>query len=398
MKGAAHVMEDKFAAARREFPALETYTYLDTAGRNPMSNRVRAGIEGFLDARQSGAYAKPLWFNKVEETRKQVAQLVDATPGEIALMKNTSEGLNAVAAAVDWQEGDNVIVAPEVEHPNNVYAWLNLRRRGVEVRVLAPQGPMVTPEQIESVIDSRTRILTIASVSFSTGGRADLAAISELCHESGALLIVDAAQSLGILDLDVEETGIDAFAAPTSKGLLGVYGLGVLYCKQTWVESLTPAFLARYSVNVAESEEEEVMGSFEYELHSTARRFETGNYNYLGVHAVHEGLRQLLELGTQHIESHVLNLSGRLTEGLLESGYRVISPYPHEALSSVVLFDLSGNRPEAVDVLSDYLDHHKVRHSVRRGRLRLSLHFYNNTDDVDRVLELLRPDRVPISM
>lgn len=380
--------ERVFAEVRCEFPALEDYTYLDVAGRNPMSNRVRAAVDAFLDDRQSGAHTKPRWFDTVEEVRRQVARLVRAEPDEIALVKNTSEGLNAVATAIDWQQGDSVVVAPELEHPNNIYAWLNLQRRGVEVRLLQPEGAVITAEQVASVMDETTRALTIASVSFCTGGRNELRAIADVCHENGALLIVDTAQSLGIMDLNVNREELDAFAAPTSKGLLGLYGWGVMYCSKQWIEQLTPTFLARYGVNVEESEHEQVMGEFDYELHQSARRFETGNYNYLAAHAVRAGLEQLLEVGTDRIEPYVLGLSRRLTEGLLEKGYRLCSPQDGPALSSVVVFD-GGEGGPAVESLSATLKANAVRHAVRRGRIRLAFHFYNNEQDVERVLEVL---------
>ncbi|MEX2355462.1 MAG: aminotransferase class V-fold PLP-dependent enzyme [Thermaerobacterales bacterium] len=389
-------MEELLPAIRADFPALEKYIYLDVAGRNPLSNRVRRAVDAFLDDRQSGAYTKPDWFERVEQTRRRMARLVGAHTDEIAMTKNTSEGLNAIAAAIEWRPGDNVVVAADLEHPNNLYPWLNLRSQGVDVRLVPSRGPAVTAADLEPVVDRRTRVVSLAAVSFATGGRNDLASVSVLCHAFGAMLVVDAVQALGVLDFQVEHLGVDAFAAGTNKGLLGLYGLGVLYCRRSWIERLTPKYLSRNGVFVEGSEDEilgspeHVMGNADFTLHNSARRFELGNFNFLGVHGLQAGLEQIADIGVPAIEKHVLRLSERLSLGIQDRGYRLVSPASGSQLSGVVVFQRSRHGDaDGLHSLAQHLERSKVRFALRRGCIRLSLHFYNNDNDIDQFLEIL---------
>ena len=157
---------------------------------------------------------------------------------EIAVTKNVTEGLNIVANAIDWKAGDNVVVCAELEHPNNIYIWLSLRDRGVQVRAIPARNGAIDTQAMIDAIDARTRILTVASVTFAPGFRSELAALGRACRKSGALFLVDAVQSCGILDLDVEAAAIDALATSTSKGLMGIGGLGFLYVRSDWIGRL----------------------------------------------------------------------------------------------------------------------------------------------------------------
>ena len=376
---------------RALFPALKEFVYVDMAARNPLCRKVRDAVEAYLDDRERAEDNKSLWFEKVEEVRRKTAALIGCDPLEIAFMKNTSHGLNAVLGALDWNEGDNVVIVPDFEHPNNVYAWLNLRRLGVEVRVAALEGPTVTRDLLERLTGPRTRAIGLASVSFATGGRADLAGVCALAQRTGARVIVDAVQSLGVLDFDVSRIPVDAAAAATSKALLGLYGLGVLYCRRELAESLHPSYLARFSVDLGEAHEE-VLGDLSYSLAAGARRFEIGNYNYLAIFALDAALDLILGAGVKNIEEHVLRLSGALSRGLTDLGYVLRSADGGPGLSHIVLFVTPDNGP-AVPALSAYLNSRKIRHTVRRGALRMSFHMYNDMSDVEYILAVLKDAR-----
>jgi selenocysteine lyase/cysteine desulfurase len=377
--------------ARKEFPTFKEFIYVDVAGRNPLSDRVRAAIDGYLDQRQRGEDRKQEWLDHVEKVRAKVATLLHASADEVAFVKNTSDGINSVIACLDWQPGDNVIIAPDFEHPNNVYAWLNLRRLGVEVRTLTLSGPVVTKSMIVEACDTRTKAVGIASVSFATGGRADISGIGEFCRQRGIFLMVDAVQSLGVFEFDVGKAPVSALASATSKGLLGLYGLGVLYCRRELAEKMHPRYLARYSVDLGDSHEE-VLGDFSYNLAAGAKRFEIGNFNYLAIHALDAALDHILEAGVPNIQEHVLALSGALTKGIAALGYRLRSSQDPAAMSNIVLFT-PPPAGAAVQKLSGYLNEHKVRHSVRRGAVRMSFHLYNNMEDVEYILSVLKNAR-----
>lgn len=374
-----------FAAARSEFPTASRRTYVDIAARAPVSDRVRAAIEAYLDDRQSGLDTKHTWFEKVEKVRNKVASLMGAEPDQIAFTKNTSHGIGTMIASINWEPGDNIVIAPDFEHPNNVYAWLPLRLKGVQVKSLPLHGPTVEVEQVEQAIDGRTRAVGIASVSFATGGRTNLSRLAQLCSDRGVFLMVDGVQSLGVLNLDVGKTALDALSAATSKSLLGLYGMGVLYCRNA--DHIHPHSLSRFGVDLGD-EKEYVQGDLDYVLAAGARRFELGNYNYLAIHALDASLDHILEIGVSRIEEHVISLATKLATGVRDLGYELISPLDRSLASHVVVFCPPASGP-AVSEISSALKQARVSHTVRRFGLRLSFHLYNDVSDVDRVLEVL---------
>ncbi|HEY8418190.1 MAG TPA: aminotransferase class V-fold PLP-dependent enzyme [Limnochordales bacterium] len=373
---------------RALFPALKTYTYLDASARAPLADPVRRALDAFLDDRQSGAYTKPRWFERVETAREKFARLIHAHPDEVAFTKNTSEGLNIIAQAFPWQPGDEVLVAPDLEHPSNVYPWLNLRQRGVAVRILQPAGPALGVENVAAHCTARTRMISLAGVSFSTGGRQDLAAIGALCRERGIFLCVDGVQLVGFLDVDPGALGVDALSLGTNKGLLNLYGLGLLWVRRDRIEGLTPAYLSRFGVDVAGAEE--TLGELDYRLLPSARRFEVGNYNYMAIHGLDAALDLLLGAGMEAVHAHNLRLARRLAQGLAEAGYRVVSPTAEPYVSHVVVFEPGAHsRYKDMESLAAACERERIRMSVRRGRVRMSFHLYNSDEDVARVLEVL---------
>jgi cysteine desulfurase/selenocysteine lyase len=383
------------AAARSHFPALERWTYMDVAGRGVLSREVRAALDAHLDDRMlNGATSKEQFFALVERARERFAQLIGAENDEIAYTKNISEGLNMIATAIHWHRGDNVVLCPELEHPNNVYAWLNLRRYGVEVRTVAARDAHVPVNAVIEQIDDRTRVVTVSTVTFAPGFRTDVDTLGKACRARDVLLLVDAAQSVGVLHTDVVKSNIDALAVSTQKGLLGLYGMGYLYCRKGWAERLHPAYLARFSVDLGEAHEASI-GGYDFQLASGARRFDLGNYNFLATAAVDASMKQLLEWGSREIECYVLSLSHALARGFLELGLAVAGGEPGPHLTHLVTVgemssDHYGTGDERYNKLYEHLVANQVKLSIRRGMLRFSLHVYNNMDDVQRVLELTK--------
>jgi cysteine desulfurase / selenocysteine lyase len=376
----------------REFPATERLTYMDVAARGVISRTVRAALDTHLDGRMLGSAEKDEYFTLVERTRHRFAQLINAHADEVTLTKNVSEGLNMVAAGLPWQAGDNVVLCSDLEHPNNVYCWLHLRRRGVEVRMVSPQGDRMPVDAMVRRIDARTRVVTASTVTFAPGFRTEIDRLGRACRERGVFFMVDAAQSCGILSTDVVASQIDGLAVSTQKGLLGLYGLGFLYCRRAWAEQMQPAYLARFSVDVGEAHEA-ALGSDDYTLMPAARRFDLGNYNFLGCAAAGASMAQLLDYDIQAIERHVLGLSHRLAQGFLDLDLPVCGGAPGPHLAHIVAVGALGSshygtEDERFNQLYTFLHNHDVRLSIRRGVLRFSLHVYNTPGDVERVLEL----------
>jgi cysteine desulfurase/selenocysteine lyase len=396
LKAPAGVGEARLTPAqvRAMYPGALSQIYLDVAGRGLVGTPVRTAIERHLDMRMLGG-DKPAMFALVERTRASFARLINAHPDEVAYTKNISEGLNIVATAIDWKPGDNVVLCADLEHANNVYVWLNVARRfGVEVRTIPMRGGACPVHEMSAAVDARTRIATVCAVSFAPGFRADLAPLSEACRRHDALLLVDGAQSAGLVDTDVDHPGIDAFAVSTQKGLLALYGMGFLYVRRRWAERLAPMSLARFGVDLGEKGEA-ALGDFDFRLMPGARRFDLGNYNFIGAAAAEASMDLLHRVGMAEVEAHNTTLAVRLAEGLQALGLPLIGEPRGPQRSQIVMIGALGEGHDAADdgkmqSLYEYLSDHGVKLSVRRGALRFSIHVYNDDSDIERVLELCR--------
>lgn len=387
---------EPLARFRSLFPGVARGTYLNVAQRCLMPTPVREAAVEHLDRRMDPGWSKEESFALVEGTREAFARFVNADPDEIAFTKNVTEGLGQLADGVRWEAGDNLLLCPDVEHPANVYPWYNqARRRGVEVRSVPTADGRIDPDAVLAAADDHTRLLSVPTVSFSPGFVTDLAPLARACRDAGIRLVVDAAQSVGILHTDVRAMGVDALAVATQKGLLACYGQGFLYCGRDFAEELEPPTLGRFGVAHEAGEHETAVADGGWTYAPAARRFDGGNYNYLGIRAARAGLELLEELGSRAVEEHVRALAGRLAGGLLERGLPVCGGAPGRHLGSIVAVGTSGggrhytaDDPE-MNRLHAHLEAHGVHLSVRRGVLRFSLHAYNDASDVDRVLELV---------
>jgi cysteine desulfurase/selenocysteine lyase len=384
-----------FEAVRARFPGAAESTYMNTAARGLLMRESRAAIDAMLDARMHEGGDKPAMFEAVEGARSRFAQLINAGADEVAITKNVSEGLNAIIAAIEWRAGDNAVLCLDLEHPNNVYPWRHAARRfGVDLRVVtAVDGVMPVGEMIDA-IDANTRAVTLSSVTFAPGFRTDIAAIGQVCREHDALLLVDGVQSVGVLKTDVAAEYIDAMAVSTQKGLLGLYGMGFLYCRNEWAERLTPAYLARFGVDLGDGAHEAALGGDDWRLMPGARRFDLGNYNFMAATAVNPPMALMLDIGPDQVEARVVSLAHRLAGGLLALGLPVCggAPGPHlaglVAVGEIGAGQHDGTDNPAMQSLHDYLMANNVQLTIRRGILRFSLHMFNNEEDIDRVLEL----------
>ena len=386
-----------FAAIRDRFPGTGDKVYMNVAARGLPSRATRAALDAYLDELSDGRVDKSENLAMIERVREKFAQLINADSDEIAITKNVSEGLNHIAGALPWQVGDNVVLCRDLEHPNNIYPWLNLQRRfGIEVRVVPDRDGAIDVDAMIDAIDDRTRLVTASTVTFAPGLRTAIEPLGRACRDSGAFFLVDAVQSVGVIDTDVRALMVDGLAVSTQKALLGLYGMGLLYCRREWAEKLTPVALARFSVDLGGDAHEATMGDATYDLMPGARRFDIGNYNYPAACAVEPALDLLLEVGQPAIESYVCGLSHRLAGGLHQLGVPVSGgpPGPHLAHTVTAGHYAPNNHDAAGDAETDALYNHLTDNdvilTVRRGMLRFSLHLYNNEADVDRVLDLVR--------
>jgi selenocysteine lyase/cysteine desulfurase len=263
------------------------------------------------------------------------------------------------------------------------------------VRAVPARGHAIPVDDMVAHIDGWTRAVAVSTVLFAPGFRTDIEALGRACRERGVLFVVDAAQSVGILDTDVRRTSVDALAASTQKGLLALYGMGFLYCRREVAERMQPAYLARFGVDLGDAHEAAV-GDFSYRLRPAALRFDLGNYNFLAAAAANESLRYLLAFGTRNIERYVLGLSHALAQGLLDLGLPVCGGRPGPHLAHIVTAgEIGHGGHDSTDdsrfgALYKHLVENRVKLSIRRGALRFSLHVYNTASDVERVLDLVK--------
>jgi cysteine desulfurase/selenocysteine lyase len=384
------------AEFRSHFPGASERIYMDVAARGLMPSVARDALQGYLEHRVSGAVDKAAMFAQIESLRGRFAQFIRARNSEVAYTKNVSEGLNAIVAAYPWRAGDSVVVCGELEHPNNVYPWRHLAKR-LDVRLVcvAAEGGQIVPERIIEVMDDSTRMVSLSTVTFAPGLVTRTKELAAQCRERDIFLLADAVQSVGVLDTDVAELGVDALAVSTQKGLLSLYGMGFLYCRAQWAERLEPAYLARFSVDLGDAHEA-TTGGDDYQLAPGARRFEIGNYNFAGAVAAEASLELLQELSSKRIDEQVRALATRLATGFDALGLPLIGPVDGPERGSVVCIGAMGAGGHdsvddpAMSSLHAHLSQHGACLSIRRGLLRFSLHAYNNEADVDAVLELTR--------
>ena len=381
--------------ARQQFPGTSDCIYLENSARCLLPVTAREAAMRYYDARLAGgAKETDAVFNAAEVAREHFASLVGATPDEVTLTRNVTDGLNILVTALPWTRGDNAVVSKEVEHPNGVYALYNMRdRHGIEIRMVEP-GPdlSISVESIAAAIDANTRLVIVSSVTFSTGARTDLAALGSICRSGGVTLLVDGAQSVGALAMDVHTLQIDALAVGASTYLCGPYGLGFLSVRRALADSLRPTYLGRFSVDLGGAHEGEQGGST-YELMPGARRFDSGSYNYGSAGAAVASLKILEDLTIPVIERHVLKLAKMLDAGLRAIGIPVLSGGDDRHRSHLVLVGLrkpSEQERAAFVALAGFLAERGIRVSQRQGRLRFSFHFYNTEAEVQRVLEVVR--------
>lgn len=384
-----------FEGFRRLFPGVEGQIYLDVAARGLISTPVRAAVDAHMDRRMSGGDKQEM-FAAVERVRSLFAQLVGADADEVALVKNISDGVNAIASAVDWGSGDAVVICTDLEHPANLLPWYNLaRQKGVRIETIPAAADGTMPvEAMAAAVKPGVRIVAVSTVSFSPGFKTRLAPLAKACRPAGALLLVDAAQSVGIVQTDVRSLGIDVLATSTQKGLLGLYGMGCLFVRRDLADAIAPVYLSRMSV-VLEAEHEAASGGIEdYRYAAGARRFDVGNYNYIAAAAAASALDGLLALGPSETEAYVFGLASRLRAGFAQLGLPVFRSANGESEAHIVavgegladVHDQTGS--DRMRSLHQHFLDKSVQHSIRRGVLRFSLHAYNDASDVDRTLAL----------
>ena len=362
---------------RRDFPAASTSVYLNSAYITPSPVQVAEAGQAFMRRKAEDPIPLDEMLAKTDEVRGQFARLINASSDEIGFLFATSEGENIVAGALQLKEGDNVVV-DELHYDTTFVLYRHLATsRGVELRIARHRDGRVDASDYAPLVDRRTRIVSVSWVSHQNGFRHEMRPLADLAHAHGAFLYCDAIQAVGMIPVDVQAAGVDGLAAGCYKWMLGGFGPAPFYLRREWADRIA---LDRYgALHVAKS-----LPNHEFELYTTAKRFDYATLPFAEVYQLGAGLRYLERVGVARIEAHTTALAAALRRGLVERGFEVFTPEGNR--SSIV----ACANPKGRDVAKPILDAAKVRVSLREGgtQIRISPALFNTEADVARYLEV----------
>ncbi len=368
----------------REFPWAERgeRIYLNHASTGPLPVRtVRALAEYNTLRSMPWRITDELEFGTVRRSRELCAGLIGATAAEVALMVNTTYGINLAARALPFDKGD-VVLSFDKEFPANVYPWMALdKARGVTLRQIPVRDGLPDEEALHRALDGpRVRAVSVSWVGFSSGYKVDLRRLGEACHQRGIYLIVDAMQGLGGATLDVTDCHVDLLACGGQKWLLSPWGTGFVYVREALVQKLEPQAVGWMSVRA--SEDFTRLTDYDFTWWEDARRFEVITLPYQDFYGMNASLELLCELGPAAVAAHVERLATRIVEWSLDRGdVRLVTPADPARRAGVVAV-----APRDPVAASERLTSAGVSHSLREGAIRLSPHCYNTEEEVDRAL------------
>lgn len=374
------------ASFRSDFPYLVNgMIYCNHAATGPLSRRVQEIMTAYLHEHSGGLLDTYQQDARLcAELRTLLANFLCASsPDRIAFVTNTSEAINIIARGLPWQEGDRVLVSAG-EFPANVVPFYHLRHAGVEVDLLPAHNGAVTAEAIEAALTPQTQLVAVSAVQFLSGFRADIAAIGEVCARRDVWFLVDGIQAAGVVPFDVQKMKIDALACGGQKWLMAPQGTGFLYLSEELQNTLTPPFVGWLSVA-------NPWHFFEYEqpLAKTARRFEVGTLNYLGLYGLKTAVESLFEVGAEAILERILFLTRILMEELSSiPALRILSPRNDNERAGIVTVEAQNG--VSLQPLMQQLSEKKIVVSLRDEKLRFSPHFYNTESEIATICSLVK--------
>ena len=370
--------------ARKFFPALERYVWLTHGGGSPPSLRVREAVE-HAAARPFRSAEDPWgWAQEYYEDRSALlaglGRLVGAAGDDVTLTRGTAQGLS-FARGLDWGPGDNIVSA-ELEFPANMYPWLALQTRGVELRLVKPSDGRIDPESVLDVMDDRTKAVALSLVQFWNGFRIDAARIGEQCRSRGVAFVLDAAQAAGVVRIDVDALNCDLLAAGAIKWLQGPVGIGFAYVRPEVAERIDPPLVGLGS-----------MASHDYfqtglEFAPGARRFQESACSFHDVAGFRAAVDLLEDVGLDVIEDIVLDHTAYLGDGLVKRGYDVVEPWPRKREESSGIVSFRSSRFSSTEIVKALAEAGVLAHE-RGDFVRFSPHYYNTREEMDRALNAL---------
>lgn len=361
-----------------QFPFLNEILYYDHASLSPVPEFVRKeGNEMLESMSQKALFDIDHWVSRYHETQELASRLVGGIPEGIAFFPTVSAGIHRIVDAFDWREGDNVIVF-EGEFPATTYPFHNLKIKGVEVRTIPETGFGYSLEDVSAQMDGKTRMLCVSAVEYSTGYALDLEALGTLCRSNETLFLVDAIQALGTIPMDVDRLKIDFLFTAGYKWLMSGPGVGFLH---TLPENLEKLKYLNYAYSAG-------LNPFSYEQPHQERKkhansLEMGVPPFMNIAMMGSMLKTLLDFEMVNIHRYLTEQIRLLKSELLKRGAEILTP--SDSPSSIVVF----RHPAGAEKIQSEMKRNSIHVSLRRDGIRMAPHFYNNTDHMNRVLDIL---------
>lgn len=378
---------------RTEFPwaARGDAIYLNNASTGPLPERARRALDEYNAVRaEPYRLTDEMQFGTLARGRELIATMIGAAPEEIALCVNTTFGINLAAFSLPLERGD-VVLAPDLEFPANVYPWMHLEReRGVVYRrIEARDGVLDEPELLAQLDDQKVKVLAVSWTGFATGYTVDLPALGRACRERGIHLVVDAIQGLGARTLDMRECGADILSCGAQKWLLSPWGTGFTYVRRELIPKLQPQVVSWMAVK--DSDDFSRLLNYDLAWRDDARRYELITLPYQDFAGMNASLELFAELGPHVVAQRVAQLADEIVRWAADrDDVALVTPRSPAHRAGIVAL-----RPRDPFAASARLKNAGVVHSLREGMIRLSPHFYNTIEEVRGALTVLAEDAGP---
>jgi cysteine desulfurase / selenocysteine lyase len=369
---------------RAAFPICRNKIFMAHAAVTALPRVVADAIIRFAEESAANFENFAALLKSIQEARSSAARLIGSSPDEVALIGPTSLGLSLFANGIAWRPGDEVVCYLD-DYPANVYPWLNLRSRGVAVRLLQPaETGELTPDLIVQAVTAKTKLVALSSCNFVSGYRIDLDSIGKFLREKEILFSVDAIQTLGAFPTTVEY--VDFLSADAHKWMLGPLAIGIVYVRKECFDLCRPTLLGSWNVKAPG-----FVAQQEIEFQATAQRYEPGAMNVLGILGMRAAIDLLLEIGIARVAERILTITDRLASGLQELGFASLGPTAGPNASGIVTVSRPGTDMErlferltAANIICSSRQDRQGRHYIR-----FSPHFYNTEVEVDQVLKVI---------
>lgn len=368
---------------RSRFPVLENKTYLNSCSYGAMSTDVKDALHRYIRDREERGTDWDYWVERNEKVRNAVAHFLGANPDEIAITTSASASINSVASAINFTGARKKVVISDFEFPTNAQIWYAQELRGAEVVRVPERDGYIPAEDFASVIDEDTLLVAVSHVCFRNGAKLDIPAIAEIARKNGAMMLVDGFQGLGTYEFDVRASNVDFVVGGMLKYLLGSAGLAFLYVRDELVEKLVPTVTGWFA-----QADIFAMDNTRYDPSPTARRFEAGTPPVPNTYAAEAGLRIIDEVGLPAIACRIREITAAIIAEAKSAGYTLAVPEDPERHGALITL-----RSHDENAIVAALEKDGIVTSCRAGNLRISPHFYNNSDDLDTLFRALKKHR-----